>query len=115
MNGIIGVGTIWVLTVLGVQHLIANLLGYGVALAAGFMTAKRFVFRSGGNITPEAARYLSSFLVCYLVNLGTLFVCVSWLDIPAAWAQGLAILSYVVSMYLLSRIYVFAGRSHDGG
>ncbi len=115
LNGIVGVGAIWLLTGLGAHPAMANFLGYGAALAVGFVGAKRFVFRSQGRVTPEALRYLASFATCYLINLGTLFACLSWLAIRPIWAQGAAILSYVTSMYLLSRLFVFSGKAHDRG
>lgn len=113
LNALVGLTTIWGLTKLGANPILANFMGYAIALVIAFFSSKRFVFRSEGHLTSEATRYLGSFLFCYLVNMAALYICISRYSIDPLVSQGIAVLSYVISMYLASRLFVFSGQQHD--
>ena len=111
-NGLVGLTTIWVLTKLGALPVVSNFLGFVIPLSIGFLNARRFVFRSEGRLSTEAIRYLVSFSFCYLINLTVLYLCIAWASIEILLSQGIAVCSYVISMYLSSRLFVF-GEQHD--
>lgn len=112
-NSLVGLATIWSLTKLGAVPIVANFLGYAVALSIGFLGARRFVFRSEGRFTAEAIRYLGSFAVCYLINAGALLLCISQYSIDPIIGQGIAVCCYVISMYMASRLFVFSRKHLD--
>lgn len=112
LNTVLGFTAIAVFTKMGLAPVLANIFGYGIALSVGFTNAKHFVFRSGGHITREATRYLTAFAVCYAINLAVLYLCLSRSVLPLI-AQGVAVCSYVVSMYTASRLFVFPRTSDD--
>jgi putative flippase GtrA len=111
-NTLIGFSAIWFFTYLGARPALANVLGYAVALSIAFLNARSFVFRSEGHLTHEAIRYVCSFIVCYGLNLLVLFLCLDRFSLPAMVAQAIAVFSYVVTMYLASRLFIFPRGSN---
>jgi putative flippase GtrA len=114
LNSIIGLGTISVLTIAGAPPIVANVLGYGLSLTVAFLSARRFVFRSEGRFSAEALRYLISFAICYSLNVVALYVALAHFRLRPLISQGIAVLTYVVAMYLLSRVFVFAPKTNVG-
>lgn len=110
LNGIIGLGTIWYLTHVGIMPIIANLIGFSVSIAFAFLISKKFVFKSEGRFTSEAIKYFSSFGISYLINIIVLQLCVSIFLLSPLLSQGIAVTAYVISMYFASRIYIFRGN-----
>jgi putative flippase GtrA len=107
LNSLIGLSAIWALTIMGVVPIAANILGYALGLAFGFLNSRKFVFRSAGRFGHEARKYMVAFAVCYLLNIIMLQICISVLLLNVLLSQGIAVFSYVISMYLASRLYIF--------
>lgn len=93
--------------VVGLSPFLSNFLGYGLGLCISFAMHKWFSFRSAGSTISEFSRYLPVFGICYLLNLGTLFTCINWLEISDIWAQLIAGAVYVGSSFLLNKWLVF--------
>ena len=110
LNSLVGIITIWGLSILGLSPFVANFLGYAVGLCIGFLTAKKFVFRSGGHVTSEAIRYFFSFIFSYGLNLTVLYLFISAGSIDIMIAQGFSVFAYVIAMYVSSRLFVFQGH-----
>lgn len=113
LNSLVGVIAIWGFSNLGLSPFIANFLGYAVGLSIGFLTAKKFVFRSKGRINPEAIRYIFSFIFSYAVNLIVLYLFISTSSIEIMIAQGFSVFAYVIVMYASSRLFVFHKNSNS--
>jgi putative flippase GtrA len=107
LNTLSGFAVIFLLMWLGVSPWLANVAGYAVGFVLGFMLTKRFVFRSNGHIVTESVRYLIAFAIAFLFNLLMLQLSLNGLGLPAIAAQLVAAASYTLSMYFLSRVYVF--------
>lgn len=56
-------------SVLGVNPLVSNAIGYVAGVINSFLWNKNWVFRSSGSYTPEAIRFMVGFLVCYGLQL----------------------------------------------
>lgn len=110
LNSLIGLGAIWVLTIIGIAPIYANILGYAVGFAFGFLNSRKFVFRSEGRFGHEARKYVVAFAVCYLINIAVLQMCISVFFINVLFSQAIAVFSYVISMYLASRLYIFKNK-----
>lgn len=108
LNAVVGLGSIFVLMWIGLSPILANIIGYLLSLMLAFFTAKKFVFRSAGKVRSESIRYLIAFSLSFLCNLGMLHISLEILMLPTGVAQLIAISSYVVTMYLISRIFVFS-------
>ncbi len=114
-NTAIGYGAILFLQYfLSAGHMTANAIGYLIGGAVSYLLNKSFTFRSARAHSEALPRFVSVVASCYLINLLVLEVSVSQWQFPAAIAQGLAVLSYVLSFYVLSRQVVFRDhpRSH---
>lgn len=107
LNSLIGLSAIWAFTIIGIVPIVANILGYAVGLAFGFLNSRKFVFRSEGHFGHEARKYIVAFAVCYLINIIMLQICIAVFLINVLLSQGIAVCSYVISMYLASRLYIF--------
>jgi len=107
LNGFVGVGAIWILTMIGIAPIAANFIGFSAGVAFAFLVARKFVFKSDDHVTSESIRYMSAFGVCYLINIAMLQMCVSVFLLDAMTSQGMAVSSYVISMYLASRFFIF--------
>lgn len=56
-------------SVLGVNPLVSNAVGYVAGVINSFLWNKNWVFRSSGSYTPEAIRFIVGFLICYGLQL----------------------------------------------
>jgi len=110
LNGFVGVARSWMLTMIGMAPIAANFIGFSAGVVFAFFVARRFVFKSDDHINAESVRYMSAFGVCYLINIAVLQMCVSVFLLNAMLSQGIAVSSYVVSMYLASRFFIFRGK-----
>lgn len=108
LNTAAGFAVIFLLMALGASPFIANIGGYLVGFILGFVVSKKFVFRSEGHFITESLRYLAAFLVCFLLNLLALRIALSALQLNGVFAQLFAAAVYTITMYLMSRWFVFS-------
>lgn len=110
-----GVGLAVILIVefgLKASPVVANAAGYGVGFAVGFLLNRGFVFRSRAGVTATGPRYLAAVALCYGLNLGVLQGLRALLpsgDLARAAAQLCAMGTYTVTLFALSRYWVFRG------
>jgi putative flippase GtrA len=91
---------------------LANAAGYAVGFAVGFLLNRGFVFRSEAGVSVAGPRYLAAVAACYGLNLLVLQGLRAVLptgDLPHAAAQLCAMGTYTVTLFALSRYWVFAG------
>lgn len=65
----------------------------------------------GSRDTREFVRYFGASLVALLVDVGTLFVCTSWLAIPYLYSGAIAFTLGLIVIYILSISWVFERRA----
>ena len=107
----LGVAAYWVpATFLGVAPLLANLLGYAVAVAFGYVLHSRVSFRGHGS-RDNVARRTGRFFIVSLVSLGlnSLFVGVLTgpLDGPTWWPVIPMLFVTPLVTFYLNRQWVF--------
>lgn len=107
LNTLVGFSVIFLLMVLGASPFIANIGGYLVGFVLGFVVSKKFVFRSDGHFVGESMRYLAAFSICFVLNLLVLRLALTVLRWEAVASQLLAAATYTVTMYILTRWFVF--------
>ena len=111
VNTVLGLATIFIAkSLLGLDDLWANIIGYAVGLLASFTLNRRWTFRHGGPALPTALRFGVAFAVSYALNLATVFGLIDGLHVNAYVAQGMGILPYTLAFYVLSARFVFASR-----
>ena len=114
VNTLIGLGTIYALLFVGVGSGLANLLGYAVGLAVGFVLNSRWTFRLGRRDVASIARYGVSAASCYVLNLTIVIVCSRERAVNIYVAQLLGVAAYTVAMFVACRVYVFRPDGRRG-
>lgn len=109
INTAVGLGAIFALMWVGVAPALANVAGYLLSLGMAFLVAKKFVFQSEGHFAPESIRYLIAFAFSFFCNLAVLYASLNMLAWHPGMAQFAAVSTYVIVMYVLSRLFVFPG------
>ena len=104
---IIGFLVIFTSMKFGLSPFVSNAVGYGVGLILSFMISKNFVFKSDGHLVIESIRYLTAFVISFLVNLFVLHTSLINFMLPMLASQILAALSYTLLMYLFMCVFVF--------
>jgi len=108
VNTAVGYGTILALQLgAGWAPVAANAAGYAVGLAVSYVLNRRFTFASSRPHGETLAPFLGAAALSYTLNLVTLHFASQQLQWAPAAAQLLAVFSYNVSFYCLSRWFVF--------
>jgi putative flippase GtrA len=110
LNTVVGFTVIFVLMALNVAPTHANVCGYFVGLVLGFVTSKKFVFRSNGHFRGESIRYLVAFAISFLFNFLVLDLMLHTVGINAFVAQLCAAMSFTLLMFILTRFFVFGNN-----
>lgn len=84
----------------------SNVGGYAVGLCVSFTLNSLWTFRQPMSLNT-ALRFLLAFVISYGVNLAVLLILIGPVRMSAEWAQILAIMSYTMSFFVISRMLVF--------
>ncbi|MBB2970322.1 GtrA family protein [Mesorhizobium sp. RMAD-H1] len=106
LNTLITLIVIAVLTWLGTSPFVANGAGYVVGLLNSYFGNMKWTFQSDSNWTTSA-RFLVAFAFCYAVNVLVLHVSLPLERYHVLVPQFIAMASYTVSFFILSRAWVF--------
>ena len=112
LNTLIGFFVILVAMEFGFSPIISNIFGYVVGLIIGYFISKNIIFKSNGYIVMESVKYLFSFIISFLLNLGALYYMINvakWSEVPSQIFAGII---YSIFMYLLSRLLVFSSKKN---
>lgn len=99
---------------LRLPHLVANFFGYAAGFALGFVLSRGFVFGSGSDSSRSGPKYLAAVGIAYALNLLVLEATRAVApptDLARAATQLAAMGAYSVTLFGLSRYWVFAGAS----
>jgi putative flippase GtrA len=94
--------------VVGLSAVVSNACGYLLGMVLSYLLNRRFTFNTRRNHRSGIPLFLAAAALSYLANLLVLSAFVRLVPtIAPALAQALAVGSYSVSFYLLSRHVVF--------
>ena len=96
---------IYLLLFVGINDYIANASGYFFGVIISFFLNKYYVFKSGAAISDEVSRFITVFVISYLVNILILYVSLDYLD--KYTAQFLSMVFYSITNFLLNKFFVF--------
>jgi putative flippase GtrA len=68
---------------------------------------RNWAFSHGGQVGVSFPRYVSGYLLGYLVNLIALIVLVDRYGLPHQWVQGAMIFVVAMMMFVLLRYWIF--------
>jgi len=97
------------MTAAGLGPKLAMSLAYAAGMTQTFIYNKRWTFSHRGNTGASLVRYLISYALGYLLNLGILYFFVDTIGLPHQAVQGGAIIGVAVTLFLLQRYWVFHG------
>jgi putative flippase GtrA len=111
VNTLAGLSVILILSeILGVHYILSNILGYGVGLVVAFILHRRITFKLNARddvIKNEIGKFTLVFIICYLIQLGCLYLFVEKIGIYQSYAQFLGLGIYTVLNYIGHRIFTF--------
>jgi len=113
--GIVGVSntlltalTIWILLkVLNCSPYFSNIVGYIVGLVNSFIWNRKWTFDSKTKVTDTFFKFILTFGVSYLFQLGNLYILLHYTSIDSYVSQLLSIVVYTGINFVLNKIYTF--------
>lgn len=93
---------IYLLLLQFLHYIIAYSITYVLGVILSFLLNSLFVFRTKLTLS-NALKYPLVYLVQYLSGCLILYVCVTWLGVPAAWAGIVVVVINVPVVYLMNR------------
>lgn len=81
LNTIIGYGSYALFLLLNINYLIANTLSTIIGVINSYIWNRNFTFKSKANIKSELAKFISVYLVSYLISMLSIYILVSKLGI----------------------------------
>ena len=107
-NTIITAIIIWLLLkMLGTSNLVANISGYAVGLINSFIWNRKWTFESKLKVKDTVFKFMLTFVLSYLLQLGVLFLLLNQLLIDAYWCHLQAMVIYTVANFSLNKYYTF--------
>ena len=100
-----------ILTHTGLGAFAAMTVTYCSGVVMGFVLNGRFTFRFDGDKGLAFLRYVSAYVLGYLVNLVGLWLLVDRLGIAHELAQGALTVSVALLLFALQRYWVFPGSA----
>lgn len=97
----------------GMEDISANLVGYGVGFLLPYALNSRWTFRYSGDDLPAALRFLLGVSTGYCVNLLAVLVLIQLFGVNSYVAQAMGIPPYTLTVYLLSKHFVFRQSRWD--
>ena len=111
LTTIIGFGTYWLFSYIGMGTITANSVSSAIAVLFAFITNKIFVFKSSSWKIKTALRELGSFVVgrlaTYLMETIILYLLVDTLGFNNLICKGLTMVMVVIGNYIISKFAVF--------
>lgn len=93
----------------------ANVLSWIAAVTFAYITNRRFVFRSKErHIFQEALSFYGARILTLLMDMGTMFLLVTWLHQNDKIAKLIVQVIVTVANYLLSKLLVFRKKNSQG-
>ncbi len=106
-NTAFGLAIIFTFIYLGVNALLANLLGYGLGFIFAFFVSTKWTFENNQPIKTTAPLFLMSAAISYTLNLVTLFILQQQTNLGPYMVQVGGVAVYAITMFILCRILVF--------
>lgn len=86
----------------------AMTLTYVGAMVLGFAFNRRLTFGHDGRTSSAFHRYVATYAIGYVLNLGGLSALVGYFGVPHAVAQGFLVVVLAILFFLMQRFWVFS-------
>lgn len=105
INTLVTVVIITVLTLLGVDLLVANAVGFGAGLLSSYIGNRYFTFRQGNN--KAIGKFLFGFAIAYAANILVAYFVRDKFQPHDLIAQFSGMLTYNVAFFLMMKTWIF--------
>jgi len=100
--------TIWILMkIFHCSDYLSNIVGYLVGLTNSFIWNRIWTFESKSNLKYSVFKFIVTFAISYLFQLGNLYLLLHFTNINAYICQLLSIVIYTCINFLLNKYYTF--------
>ncbi|MBP3461171.1 MAG: GtrA family protein [Bacilli bacterium] len=89
LNTIVGYGSFALLLLTGMNYLLANTISYIIGVIHSYIWNRKFTFKSKNKSILELIKFVSVYVVNYLIGLGSLYILVDILKIDKYLAGAL--------------------------
>lgn len=114
VNTAVGYGCILLLRYgLHWHDLAANTAGYALGACVSYVLNRSYTFRSRNQHRHALPRFVLMVGLCYALNAGVLLLALHWLGLPSYVGQALAMVTYNVAFFVISRQFVFNSPAHS--
>ena len=107
-NTLITALTIWLLLkVLHCSDYFSNFTGYMFGLINSFIWNRKWTFESKTNVSATLFKFIVTFAISYLFQLGNLYLLLHYTHIDPYLCQLLSIIVYTLLNFALNKTYTF--------
>ena len=107
-NTIITASIVWILLVyLNLSNYAANIVGYLAGLFNSFIWNRKWTFKSNSQFSNTAFKFLITFAISYLIQLGNLYLLLNYTTFDAYFCQLVSIVVYTLVNFILNKYYTF--------
>lgn len=107
-NTLLTAATIWILMkIFHTSDYISNIVGYIIGLINSFIWNRKWTFANNSTIKETIFKFLATFAVSYLIQLGNLYLLLHFTQIDPYICQLLSIVTYTFVNFLLNKYYTF--------
>lgn len=92
---------------LDAQPLVANAIGYAIGFCCSYTLNRLWTFRSQAPLGRSVGRYVIAALIAYGLNALVIHFGIEWGGVSVYWIQPVGAVVYTVSLFVLSRVWVF--------
>jgi len=108
LNTLLTAGTIWLLLrVLNCSDYLSNIGGYIIGLLNSFVWNRRWTFKSNTKVKDTVFKFIVTFVICYLIQLGNLYLLLHFTSVDSYVSQLLSIVVYTGFNFTLNKYYTF--------
>jgi putative flippase GtrA len=107
-NTLITAFIIWLLlNMLNLSAYASNLIGYIAGLVNSFVWNRQWTFNSKTPLIITLYKFIITFVVSYLFQLGNLYLLLNFTNIDPYLSQLLSIAVYTIINFIMNKIYTF--------
>lgn len=107
-NTLITAVVIWVLLKqLHFSDYLSNIIGYIAGLINSFIWNRKWTFASKSSPSRQIPKFILTFVISYLLQLGNLYLLLNFTDIDPYFCQLLSIVVYTITNFLLNKYFTF--------
>jgi len=108
LNTLITAFVIWLLLkVFHCSNYVSNIIGYLAGLINSFIWNRKWTFESHGKISVTVFKFIITFVISYLLQLGGLHLLLQYTAIDNYVCQLIAMVIYTIINFLLNKYYTF--------